>query len=59
MPSEPCLNYLFDCYIIQLLRLLKIEAVILRNTRRIRFLLSSAYPYQHLFQTVATRLKPG
>ncbi len=28
------------------LKLLKIGAVILRNTRRIRFLLSSAYPYQ-------------
>ena len=41
------------------LTLFKVGAVILRNTRRIRFLLSSAYPYQHLFQTVATRLKPG
>ena len=41
------------------LKLLKIGAVILRNTRRIRFLLSSAYPYQPLFQLVAARLKPG
>jgi len=41
------------------LKLLKIGAVILRNTRRIRFLLSSAYPYQALFLTVAARLKPG
>ena len=30
------------------LNLFKIGAVILRNTRRIRFLLSSAYPYQPL-----------
>jgi len=41
------------------LKLLKIGAVILRNTRRIRFLLSSAYPYPALFLTVAARLKPG
>ena len=41
------------------LKLLKIGAVILRNTRRIRFLLSSAYPYQDLFTRVAARLKPG
>ena len=31
------------------LKLLKIGAVILRNTRRIRFLLSSACPYQQRF----------
>jgi hypothetical protein len=31
------------------LKLLKIGAVIVRNTRRIRFFLSSAYPYQQLF----------
>jgi hypothetical protein len=41
------------------LKLLKIGAVIMRNTRRIRFLLSSAYPYQALFFEVAARLKPG
>ena len=41
------------------LKLLKIGAVVLRNTRRIRFLLSSAYPYQTLFQTVVERLSPG
>jgi len=40
------------------LKLLKIGAVILRNTRRIRFLLSSAYPYQSLFARVAARLRP-
>ena len=41
------------------LKLFKIGALIIRNTRRIRFLLSSAYPYQSLFFDVATRLKPG
>ena len=41
------------------LKLLKIGAVIVRNTRRVRFLLSSAHPYQHLFCLVADRLKPG
>ena len=41
------------------LKLLKIGAVMLRNTRRIRFLLSSAYPYQDLFALVVARLKPG
>lgn len=38
------------------LKLLKIGAVILRNTRRVRFLLSSAHPYQHLYRLVAQRL---
>jgi hypothetical protein len=41
------------------LKLFKIGAIIIRNTRRIRFLLSSAYPYQSLFFDVAARLKPG
>ncbi len=41
------------------LKLLKIGAVILRNTRRVRFLLSSAYPYQDLFALATARLKPG
>ncbi|MBW7998451.1 MAG: IS1380 family transposase [Candidatus Glassbacteria bacterium] len=41
------------------LKLLKIGAVILRNTRRVRFLLASAHPYQHPFQLAAARLKPG
>ena len=40
------------------LKLLKIGAVILRNTRRIRFLLSSAYPYQGLYTHVAAALAP-
>jgi len=38
------------------LKLLKIGTVILRNTRRIRFLFSSAYPYQALFDMVLRRL---
>lgn len=41
------------------LKLLKIGAVIVRNTRRVRFLLANAYPYQHLFRLVAARLNPG
>ena len=40
------------------LKLLKIGAMILRNTRRVRFLLSSASPHQQLFFTVAARLTP-
>jgi len=40
------------------LKLLKIGAVILRNTRRIRFLLSSTCPYQRLFFHVAAKLAP-
>lgn len=40
------------------LKLLKVGAVIIRNTRRIRFLLSSAFPHQNLFYLVATRLIP-
>lgn len=38
------------------LKLLKIGAVITRNTRRVRFLLASAHPYQKLFATAAARL---
>jgi hypothetical protein len=41
------------------LKLFKIGVVILRNTRRIRFLLSSSYPYPRLFLKVAARLCPG
>jgi hypothetical protein len=41
------------------LKLLKIGAVIIRNTRRIRFMLSSAYPYQKLFAIAAARLDSG
>ena len=38
------------------LTLLRVGAVVLRNTRRIRLLLSSACPYQGLFWRVAVRL---
>ena len=41
------------------LKLLKIGAVIVRNTRRVRFLLSSACPDQRLFLHVAAQLAPG
>lgn len=41
------------------LKLLKIGAVVLRNTRRIRFLLSSVYPHQRLFIHAAAKLAPG
>ncbi|MFH1081929.1 MAG: IS1380 family transposase [Pseudomonadota bacterium] len=41
------------------LRLLKIGAVILRNTRRVRFHLSSAYPWKSLFFAVHARLCAG
>lgn len=38
------------------LKLLKLGAVVIRNTRRIRFLLSEAYPYQDLFSVIYRRL---
>lgn len=38
------------------LKLLKIGAVIVRNTRRIRFLISSHYPWKDLFVLAAVRL---
>ena len=41
------------------LKLLKIGAVILRNTRRVRVLLSGSYPHQALFIRVASLLAPG
>jgi len=41
------------------LRLLKIGAVITRNTRRIRVLLSGSYPHKKLFTKVAASLTPG
>lgn len=40
------------------LKLLKIGAVVTRNTRRVCVMLSSAYPYQGLFVHVAARLAP-
>ena len=41
------------------LKLYKIGAIILRNTRRIRFLLSNHYPKQGLFLETAKKLCPG
>lgn len=38
------------------LKLLKIGAVVVRNTRRIKLLLSSHYPYQELFRNLAQNL---
>ncbi len=40
------------------LKLFKIGAVIIRNTRRIRLLFSSQYPFQSLFKSVCQRLCP-
>jgi Transposase DDE domain group 1 len=37
-------------------KLLKIGAVIVRNTRRVRVMLSSAYPYQHIFRHALSAL---
>ena len=41
------------------LKLLKIGAVVIRNTRRVTLHLSSACPDKVLFHLVAARLKPG
>ena len=41
------------------LKLLKIGAVVLRNTRRVRLLLSSSYPYQNIFAQVAKAFSTG
>lgn len=38
-------------------KLLKIGAVIIRNTRRVRVLLSSAFPYQAIFAHAAAALR--
>jgi hypothetical protein len=41
------------------LKLLKIGAVIIRNTRRVRFMLSSRYPHQELFGLLVARFQSG
>jgi len=41
------------------LKLLKIGAVVVRNARRVRLILSSGYPLQALFFPVAARLASG
>ena len=40
-------------------RLLKVGAVIIRNTRRIRFFLASAFPHQAAFMVAAQRFASG
>ena len=40
------------------LKLLKIGAAVLRNTRRVRVLLASAHPMKHVFLAAATALGP-
>ena len=40
------------------LKLFKVGAVVIRNTRRVRLLLCSSYPYQTLFQSVCQKLCP-
>ena len=41
------------------LKLFKIGGVVIRNTRRVKLLLSNAYPYRTLFQQVAAALNSG
>lgn len=41
------------------LKLLKIGAVLVRNTRRVRFLLAASYPYRELFAMVVGRMASG
>ena len=41
------------------LKLLKIGAVVLRNTRRVRLLLASSYPYQTIFAQLAKAFNTG
>jgi hypothetical protein len=39
-------------------KLLKIGVVIIRNTRRVRFLLTSHHPLKHVFLTAVQALAP-
>lgn len=41
------------------LKLFKIGAIIIRNTRRVKFLLSSAYPHQSIFFSALQKLSSG
>ena len=41
------------------LKLLKIGAVIIKNTRRLKVMLSSAYPYKNIFKSAHASLVPG
>lgn len=40
------------------LKLLKIGAAVVRNTRRVRLLLASSHPMRHVFLTAAQALAP-
>ncbi|KAH1282161.1 hypothetical protein KXX11_003896, partial [Aspergillus fumigatus] len=40
-------------------KLLKIGAAVLRNTRRVRLLLASHHPFKHVFLSAARALAPG
>jgi hypothetical protein len=41
------------------LKLFKIGTIVLKNTRRVRLLMSQAYPYQKLFAHVHSKLNTG
>jgi len=41
------------------LKLIKVGAVIIRNTRRIRVLMSDSYPYKDELTDLVRRLAPG
>ena len=41
------------------LKIFKIGTIVLKNTRRIRLLMSQAYPYQKLFAHVHSKLNTG
>ena len=47
-----------QCHTIRI-KLLKIGSVVIRNTRRVKFLLSSSYPYQNLFCQISKKLCPS
>ena len=47
-----------QCHTIRI-KLLKIGSIVIRNTRRVKFLLSSSYPYQNLFYQIAHKLYPN
>ena len=57
---NPSLRELARAYVGTIrLKLLKIGAGVLRNTRRVRLLLSNSCPHQALFFAAAARLRPG
>jgi hypothetical protein len=41
------------------LKLFKVGACVIRNTRRVHLMLSASYPYKELFELAAIRLRPG